>query len=113
RVVDLAKTVEALCHDWNGLPEPLCLHMTDPLHPRGGEIILLSGSDSGGTRSLSLENETDIPPSCHVIEGDVRAWSQVVVGHLGAEEACSLGLLLPSSPRAAALAAPLFPPRSP
>jgi len=49
----------------------------------------------------------------NIVEGDVTAWSQVVIGHLSADDACELGLLHATTPHARVLAAELFPRRTP
>ena len=65
--------------------------------------MLQQGTDSSGADRDIIGN----------VEGDVRIWSQVAVGHLSGEEACSLSLLRASTPDAAEWLGRLFPSRSP
>jgi predicted acetyltransferase len=113
RVVDLAKAAESLLPEWNGFQGTLTLKMTDSLLPAGSMIVCIEGDEENGVRVCEIADETLLPKSSLLVEGDVLAWSQVIVGHVGAAEAYALGRLQSSSQQAIDLAARLFPTRSP
>jgi predicted acetyltransferase len=112
RVIDLARVAEALRPNWAGFYGTLAFVMRDPLVETGAQAVIVTGAGLDDPQVSAARAEA-LPPVADSIVGDVGAWSQVVVGHLSGEEACALGLLQPSTPRAHALVAPLFPRRTP
>jgi predicted acetyltransferase len=110
RLLDIGHLAQSLTENWLDFTGAVCLVVRDPLLPDGTGTALISGHGEGSPHVTS----GIAPGRCeHRVEGDVRAWTQVAVGKLGADDACDLGLLTPSTPQARAQAALLFPRRVP
>lgn len=107
RVIHLQAVLNTLTTAWP-FEGTLGIILHDPLHAEGGEAAVLAG---GATSTPILPDAARSLPD-H-LEGDVRVWAPVLVGHLRGEDACLQGLLHASTPHAAALAGQLFPQRTP
>ncbi|HLK55389.1 MAG TPA: GNAT family N-acetyltransferase [Chthonomonadaceae bacterium] len=120
RIVRLRRMLETLLPNWAdiGVGEEwevarLEIRMSDPQIPSGQERVVLAIRPEGGITLAEPPSRTRPEAPAASIAGDVKTWSQVVAGYLGAEEACARGLLSASSGQVRTLATRLFPPRSP
>ena len=111
RIVNFSETMKALSVNWSGLRGQLVLTLTDDTLTDGGISLLLMGHGDAVTHlPLPLKDAAACPDR---LTGDARAWSQVALGYFSGEDACALGNLVPTTPRAFDLAAVLFPRRDP
>ncbi len=113
RIIDLGRVMEALRPNWAGFHGALALVSQDPLTESGAQAAIVTGISQSLPQVSGFDSTADLPSLPDKVEGEVGVWSQVIVGHLSAREALSLGHLRASTPRAAALAAQLFPRRNP
>jgi predicted acetyltransferase len=112
RVIDQARMMEALCPNWIGFAGKLALALRDPLSRPSVQTVVVTGNGQDRPHVSVMDAKESAPPPDR-IEGEVGVWSQIVVGHISADDALALGLLRASSPHAAELAIPLFPRRTP
>ncbi|HZO92107.1 MAG TPA: GNAT family N-acetyltransferase [Chthonomonadaceae bacterium] len=112
RVINLGRALEALRPNWAGFHGTLALVMHDPLSASGTAAALIVGTGSGKPQVREVEAAA-LSARPDRVEGEVGAWSQVIVGRLSGEDACALGLLRASTPRALERMARLFPRRTP
>ncbi len=133
RVVDFPALLECLRPNWRDFKDTVALTLHDGQRPgfaatvvlkREQDALVLRVKQAAAGVESTLDIGTDVNPGAEVdhavidhaidhIEGDVRVWAKVAVGHISGADACSLGLLRASTPRAAQLAGVLFPSRSP
>lgn len=126
RVVDFTRLLQAVSINWEGFEGEVVLKLQDDVFPQASESVLIAGNGAGLPRitpesewpTLNNRNEqntaiADLSSPLYQVQGDVRAWSQVVVGYMSGEAACAYGLLQASTPAATQLAGLLFPARSP
>jgi predicted acetyltransferase len=113
RLVDFVQTMGALSEGWRDFVGEVALTLDDPLLLPQPLTLLLSGNGSARPSLRVIGEEATLHGVSDRLRGEVRAWSRVVVGHLEGGEAVALGLLQPASARSAAVAAELFPARSP
>ena len=126
RVVDFARLLQMLRVNWEGMAGEILLTLRDNEFTPASASILISGDGAGlpsvqplsaGSSLYKDSNQSqavaDAPLSKWRVDGDVRAWSQVIVGHIGGEDACAYGRLNASTPEAAHMMGLLFPARSP
>jgi predicted acetyltransferase len=107
RIVDFKRCLEALQSNFEGFQGDVTLCLNDkPLGHRSAVTI------KGGDSKLDISTAAPDANVRRRIEGDVLAWSAVVVGRFSLRDALSLNRLRASSETAAALAEPLFPRRS-
>jgi predicted acetyltransferase len=109
RVVRLARVAESLRPNWSGFRGTLALTCQDLL-PELDSCGVVRGNGIDAPEIEATFGSDALPDR---IEGDARAWAPVVVGHLSGDDACALGLLNASTPRAREMAAQLFPRRAP
>ena len=111
RITDFSATIKALLPNWERLRGQMALTLTDETLPEGGASVLLLGhGDSVTHLPLPLQDASACPDR---LVGDVRAWSQVALGYLSGDDACALGKLAATTPRALENATRLFPRREP
>jgi predicted acetyltransferase len=108
RLVNFQKALEALQPNFYGFAGELTLLLTDAQSPTGTpQAVTLEG---GGTSVRVHPAKRSANPRVR-IEGDIRTWSQVLVGYLSLHDALALHRLRAYSNRAISLATPLFPRR--
>ena len=112
RVISLRRCLEGLREEWGNYTGSPCFLCRDPLAPNGASAALMAGAGYGAPalREVSLSEALRHKDR---LEGDARAWAQVIVGHLSGGDACASGLLTASTPRVRDDAERLFPKRSP
>ena len=126
RIVDFPRLLQNLTANWEGFAGEIVLKLRDDVCERFGASVVIIGNGSGLPQVLTVSewptehdqngrNPTgsDLPPNINRVEGNVRAWSQVVVGHYSGGAACAYGRLQASTPAAARLLELLFPARAP
>ncbi len=124
RVADFPALLKCLRSNWREFKDTVALTLHD--EQRAASITVVVEGKQGTRPTLTLRQdaarseETNCKPTlldadtaADEIEGEARVWAKVAVGHIGGEDACSLGLLRPKTPRAAQMAASLFPARAP
>lgn len=110
RLVDFQRALEALRPNFVGLDGEVTLLLSDTQAPEGApRAVTLEGD--GKTVAVHPAKRSANPRSR--IEGDVRVWSQVLVGHHSLHDALALRRLRAYSTRAVLLAEPLFPRQEP
>jgi predicted acetyltransferase len=102
RVVDILAALKARAPVYAGINGELSLLIRDDLVAENQEPIAISSSD--GTVQILAGQRTE-----HLLEGDIRAFSQLFCGYLSPAEAVSQGLLQASSPEALNVAEDFFP----
>jgi predicted acetyltransferase len=124
RVVNFPRLLHALRPNWNDFNGGLTLALHDDHLPRQTNTVTIEGNGRGlpevSSQNIEAEkerqgdeaNQSKILSSSGVA-GDVRTWSQVVIGYMSGEDACALDLLRASSEQAAVLVGRLFPARTP
>lgn len=106
RLVDFQRALVALQPNFVGLEGAVTLLVSDAHAPEGlPQAVTLEGD---GKSVAVRPAKRSANPRCR-IEGDVRAWSQVLVGYRSLHDALALQRLRAYSTRAALLAEPLFP----
>jgi predicted acetyltransferase len=110
RVIDPLRLAKQMEGNWQNFDGALQIEMRDPLADGGVTSLRIEGH--GGTARVLPAGEKDVS-TVERIQGDVRAWTQVVTGHIGADDACALGFLQPLTPSARTFASFLFPQRTP
>jgi predicted acetyltransferase len=105
RVNDVAGTLEALAHAFDGFSGKIALIIKDETIPENEGSFLVEGSK--GDLSISAGRAPNW------VKMDIRAFSQLLPGTFGASQMAGWGLLRYSSKRALALAERLFPRRYP
>jgi hypothetical protein len=113
RIVDFGRSIRALAEGWRDFEGEVVLACADPLVLPRPVCIQVSGDGTGRPDLRASDDVRGNPGVPERLEGDVRAWSRLVVGHLEGSEACALHVLHASGGRAAEMAAKLFPARSP
>ena len=131
RIVDFKRLLEALRVNWEGFSGKILLTLREDIIQANAvsqatQSVLITGNGSGlpqviaaPQESVAIVSETqsltsgDSPVPQFHLDGDVRTWSQVVVGHISGEDACASGRLLATTPTAAQMVGILFPARSP
>jgi predicted acetyltransferase len=108
RVIDPLRLAKQMNGNWPNFVGALQIEMRDAL--ADGSVTSLRIEGDGRTPHVLSDGE-DGSPAAERIQGDVRAWTQVMTGHIGADDACALGLLQPLTPSARAFASFLFPQR--
>jgi len=113
RIVRFDHMLEALKANWGAIKSdfPLALRLYDPYaQPSTQHVELHLNGSSSVVRSITEEAYSRYR---HRVEGTAQGWVQVLVGTLGAAEACKEGRLLPSSVEIGTLLGQMFPPRHP
>jgi len=110
RVVDFRQALEALRPNWTGFQGQVTLVMRDDYAPPGASLVVTLEGDGA---AVETRPDAEAANPRRRIEGSVRAWSPVLVGYQGLEDALALNRLRAFSEAAATLAAPLFPRRDP
>lgn len=112
RILDWNGLIQGLLQNWKGFEGEIGLILHDPLLSSSAEAILVSGDGREATANrVYWEQTRSLCPD--YLEGDVRGWSPVAVGHVTPQQACQTGTLKPSTQKALHLASQLFPERSP
>lgn len=119
RVIDFYALLQMLQSNWGGWGHcqgAIELKLLDDNHPGSSQSIFISGRNNGHPGVLLQQASSSHCTDSEIvgsIEGDLRVWAQVAVGHMSGSEACSLGLLHASTPDAVEWLGCLFPSRSP
>ena len=119
RVIDFYAFLQTLQSNWgNWGPShgAIELKLLDDNHLGSSQSIFISGRNKGNPGVLLQQGASSHctnPDLIGKVEGDLRVWAQVMVGHISGSEACSLGLLQASTPDAVEWLECLFPSRSP
>lgn len=109
RIVDPQAALQMLAPNFAGLRGVVTLVIHDSLMQSAPTMITIEGD--GATTQIRTGGESANPR--HRIEGDVRAWSQVFFGYHSLEDSLAMRRLRAYSEATVALAAALFPRRSP
>ena len=126
RIVDFPRLLQTLRVNWDGFAGEIVLKLRDEVCEQISSSVRVIGNGSGLPQVMAASEwptahdpngrnpaGLDSPPEMYQVEGDVRVWSQVVVGHCSGGDACAYGLLQASAPAAARLVELLFPARAP
>ena len=112
RVVNWPGLLAALAPNWHDFDREIGLLVVDPLLSRLPRAAIVSGT--GSEARIESLGAPELVARCRdYVVGEIGAWSAVIVGHLGAAEACHSGALKASTPPAASIASRLFPERAP
>jgi len=113
RIVHFDQMLEALKANWDAIKSdfPLALRLYDPYAQPSTQHVELHLN--GTTSVVESITEEAYSRHRHRAEATAQSWVQVLVGTMGAAEACEEGRLLPSTVEIETLLGKMFPPRHP